>query len=89
MKSYHQNIGHQNKHRSYGNHAQQNRTRNSAQRIARFASVVGKESVIASTDCGFGTSAAGDDLHPDVAWAKLGALAEGAKIASRELFKRG
>jgi 5-methyltetrahydropteroyltriglutamate--homocysteine methyltransferase len=60
-----------------------------AQRIARFASVVGRENVIASTDCGFGTSAAGDDLHPDVAWAKLGALVEGARIASRELFKRG
>jgi 5-methyltetrahydropteroyltriglutamate--homocysteine methyltransferase len=60
-----------------------------AQRVARFASVVGKGNVIASTDCGFGTSAAGDDLHPDVAWAKLGALMEGARIASRQLFKRG
>jgi 5-methyltetrahydropteroyltriglutamate--homocysteine methyltransferase len=60
-----------------------------AQRLARFASVVGKENVIASTDCGFGTSAAGDDLHPDVAWAKLAALVEGARIATRQLFKGG
>ena len=42
-----------------------------AQRIERFASVVGRERVIAGTDCGFGTSGAGDEVHPDVAWAKL------------------
>jgi 5-methyltetrahydropteroyltriglutamate--homocysteine methyltransferase len=57
-----------------------------AQRIERFASVVGRERVIASTDCGFGTSAAGDELHPEVAWAKLAALVEGAKIASERLW---
>ena len=57
-----------------------------AQRIARFASVVGRERVIAGTDCGFGTSGAGDEVHPDVAWAKLAALFEGAKIASRRLW---
>ena len=57
-----------------------------AQRIERFASLVGRENVIAGTDCGFGTSAAGDELHPDVAWAKLTALVEGARIASARLW---
>jgi 5-methyltetrahydropteroyltriglutamate--homocysteine methyltransferase len=57
-----------------------------AQRIARFASVVGRERVIAGTDCGFGTSGAGDEVHPDVAWAKLAALVEGARIASGRLW---
>jgi 5-methyltetrahydropteroyltriglutamate--homocysteine methyltransferase len=59
-----------------------------AQRILRFASVVGRERVIAGTDCGFGTSGAGDEVHPDVAWAKLAALVEGAKIASEKLWAR-
>jgi 5-methyltetrahydropteroyltriglutamate--homocysteine methyltransferase len=57
-----------------------------AQRILRFASVVGRERVIAGTDCGFGTSGAGDEVHPDVAWAKLQALVEGARIASGKLW---
>jgi 5-methyltetrahydropteroyltriglutamate--homocysteine methyltransferase len=57
-----------------------------AQRIARFTAVVGRERVIAGTDCGFGTSGAGDEVHPEVAWAKLAALVEGAKIASRRLW---
>jgi 5-methyltetrahydropteroyltriglutamate--homocysteine methyltransferase len=57
-----------------------------AQRIARFAGVVGRERVLASNDCGFATSAAGDEPHPDVAWAKLEALAEGARLASRQLW---
>jgi 5-methyltetrahydropteroyltriglutamate--homocysteine methyltransferase len=59
-----------------------------AQRILRFASVVGRERVIAGTDCGFGTSGAGDEVHPDVAWAKLSALVEGARIASEKLWAR-
>jgi 5-methyltetrahydropteroyltriglutamate--homocysteine methyltransferase len=58
-----------------------------AQRIERFAGVVGRERVIAGTDCGFGTSGAGDEVHPDVAWAKLAALVEGARIASRRLWR--
>jgi len=58
-----------------------------AQRIARFAGVVGRERVIAGTDCGFGTSGAGDEVHPDVAWAKLEALSEGARLASQRLWK--
>jgi 5-methyltetrahydropteroyltriglutamate--homocysteine methyltransferase len=57
-----------------------------AQRISRFASVVGRERVIASNDCGFATSGAGDEVHPDVAWAKLGALVEGARSASKALW---
>jgi 5-methyltetrahydropteroyltriglutamate--homocysteine methyltransferase len=57
-----------------------------AQRIIRFAGVVGRERVIAGTDCGFGTSGAGDEVHPDVAWAKLRALVEGARLASQRLF---
>jgi 5-methyltetrahydropteroyltriglutamate--homocysteine methyltransferase len=57
-----------------------------AQRIVRFAEVVGRERVIAGTDCGFGTSGAGDEVHPDVAWAKLRSLVEGARIASRKLW---
>jgi 5-methyltetrahydropteroyltriglutamate--homocysteine methyltransferase len=59
-----------------------------AQRILRFAGVVGRERVIAGTDCGFGTSGAGDEVHPDVAWAKLAALVEGARIASEKLWAR-
>jgi 5-methyltetrahydropteroyltriglutamate--homocysteine methyltransferase len=57
-----------------------------AQRIVRFAEVVGRERVIAGTDCGFGTSGIGDEVHPDVAWAKLGALVEGARLANRRLW---
>ena len=54
-----------------------------AWRIANFASVVGRENVIASTDCGLGYR-----VHPQVAWAKLKALAEGAALASKELWRR-
>jgi 5-methyltetrahydropteroyltriglutamate--homocysteine methyltransferase len=57
-----------------------------AQRLMRFTDVVGRERVIAGTDCGFGTSGAGDEVHPDVAWAKLRALVEGAAIASKRLW---
>ena len=57
-----------------------------AQRILRFAGVVGRERVIAGTDCGFGTSGAGDEVHPDVAWAKLRSLVEGARLASAKLW---
>jgi 5-methyltetrahydropteroyltriglutamate--homocysteine methyltransferase len=59
-----------------------------AQRIARFCEVVGRERVIAGTDCGFGTSGAGDEVHPEIAWAKLNSLVEGARIASHALWKR-
>jgi 5-methyltetrahydropteroyltriglutamate--homocysteine methyltransferase len=57
-----------------------------AQRIERYASVVGRENIIASTDCGFGTSAGRDNVPPSVAWAKLASLAEGARLASQRLW---
>jgi 5-methyltetrahydropteroyltriglutamate--homocysteine methyltransferase len=59
-----------------------------AQRIARFAGVLGRERVIASNDCGFGTASSGDQVHDDVAWAKLQSLAEGARLASKQLWGR-
>jgi 5-methyltetrahydropteroyltriglutamate--homocysteine methyltransferase len=59
-----------------------------AQRIIRFAEVVDRERVIAGTDCGFGTSGAGDEVHPDVAWAKLQSLVEGSRLASNRLWGR-
>ena len=58
-----------------------------AQRIERFAGVVGRGRVIAGTDCGFGTSGAGDEVHPEVAWAKLKSLVKGARIASQRLWR--
>ena len=57
-----------------------------AQRIGRFAEAVGKENVIAGADCGFASFAATCEVHPSVVWVKLAALAEGARIASRELW---
>jgi 5-methyltetrahydropteroyltriglutamate--homocysteine methyltransferase len=56
-----------------------------AERICNYASVVGKENVVAGTDCGFATSALDDMIFPSIAWAKLAALAEGARIASKAL----
>ena len=53
-----------------------------AERILRFANVVGRERVIASTDCGLGGR-----VHPQIAWAKLESLAKGAALASRELWR--
>ena len=52
-----------------------------ANRIQRFADVVGRENVIASTDCGLGLR-----LHPQLAWAKLNSLTEGARLASEALW---
>jgi 5-methyltetrahydropteroyltriglutamate--homocysteine methyltransferase len=60
-----------------------------AERIARFASLVGKERVIAGSDCGFATFAGSKEVHPSIVWAKLKALADGAKLASKELWKKG
>jgi 5-methyltetrahydropteroyltriglutamate--homocysteine methyltransferase len=57
-----------------------------AQRLGRFASVVGKERVIAGADCGFGTFAGHMEIHPTVAWAKLEALVQGTRMASEELW---
>ncbi|HEY0753213.1 MAG TPA: cobalamin-independent methionine synthase II family protein [Ktedonobacteraceae bacterium] len=58
-----------------------------AQRIVRFARVVGRENIIAGTDCGFDTFAGSSAIAPSIAWAKLQALVEGARLASEELWK--
>jgi 5-methyltetrahydropteroyltriglutamate--homocysteine methyltransferase len=57
-----------------------------AERIGRYAALVGRENVIAGTDCGFGTWVGQAAVDPDIVWAKLGSLAEGARLASRELW---
>ena len=57
-----------------------------AQRIVRFAEIVGRERVIASADCGFGTFAGYGKIDPEVAWLKLGSLVEGATRASKQLW---
>jgi 5-methyltetrahydropteroyltriglutamate--homocysteine methyltransferase len=59
-----------------------------AQRIQQFADIVGRERVIAGTDCGFGTFAGIGKMDAGISWRKLGALAEGAKLASQRLWKR-
>jgi 5-methyltetrahydropteroyltriglutamate--homocysteine methyltransferase len=56
-----------------------------AQRIETYAAIVGRERVIAGTDCGFGTFAGFNKIDPDIAFRKLGALAEGAELAWRRL----
>jgi 5-methyltetrahydropteroyltriglutamate--homocysteine methyltransferase len=58
-----------------------------AQRIARYANLVGPENVIAGSDCGYGTWVGQAAVDPDVVWAKLAAMAEGARLASREFWK--
>jgi 5-methyltetrahydropteroyltriglutamate--homocysteine methyltransferase len=57
-----------------------------AQRVARLARLVGRENVFAGTDCGFGTWVGMARVDPQVVWAKLGALAEGARRASAQLW---
>jgi 5-methyltetrahydropteroyltriglutamate--homocysteine methyltransferase len=59
-----------------------------ADRILRYAAAVGRESVIAGTDCGFGTFADNDGIDPRIAWAKLATLADGARRASDQLWHR-
>ena len=58
-----------------------------AQRIARYANLVGRENVMAGSDCGFGTWVGQSAVDPDVVWAKMAAMAEGARIASRQFWK--
>ena len=57
-----------------------------AERITRYARLVGRENVIAGTDCGFGTWVGQAAVDPDIVWAKLASLAEGARVASKELW---
>jgi 5-methyltetrahydropteroyltriglutamate--homocysteine methyltransferase len=57
-----------------------------AQRLVRLANVVGRERVMGGTDCGFAQGAFMHRVHEEIQWAKLASLAEGARIASRELW---
>jgi 5-methyltetrahydropteroyltriglutamate--homocysteine methyltransferase len=57
-----------------------------AQRIGRYAELVGRENVLAGTDCGFATFATSSTVDPQVAWTKLAAMAEGARLASQQLW---
>jgi 5-methyltetrahydropteroyltriglutamate--homocysteine methyltransferase len=57
-----------------------------AERITRYARLVGRENVMAGTDCGFGTWVGQAAVDPDIVWAKLGAMAEGARLASTRLW---
>jgi 5-methyltetrahydropteroyltriglutamate--homocysteine methyltransferase len=58
-----------------------------AQRIGRYAKLVGRENVMAGSDCGFGTWVGQAAVDPDVVWAKMAAMAEGARIASRQFWR--
>ena len=60
-----------------------------AERIVRLTRLVGRENVIASTDCGFAQVTYFARVHPQIVWAKLEALVEGARLASKELWGRG
>jgi 5-methyltetrahydropteroyltriglutamate--homocysteine methyltransferase len=57
-----------------------------AQRIVRYARLVGRENVIAGSDCGFASFAASANVDPAIVWAKLEAMAEGARLAAAELW---
>jgi 5-methyltetrahydropteroyltriglutamate--homocysteine methyltransferase len=57
-----------------------------AQRLVRLARIVGRENVMGGTDCGFAQSPFAQRVHPTIMWAKLKSLAEGARIATRELW---
>ena len=58
-----------------------------AQRIGRYAKLVGRENVMAGSDCGYGTWVGQAAVDPDVVWAKMAALAEGARIASKQFWR--
>ncbi|HZT49232.1 MAG TPA: cobalamin-independent methionine synthase II family protein [Hyphomicrobiaceae bacterium] len=58
-----------------------------AQRIGRYANLVGRENVIAGSDCGYGTWVGQAAVDPDVVWAKFAAMAEGARIATKAFWK--
>jgi 5-methyltetrahydropteroyltriglutamate--homocysteine methyltransferase len=59
-----------------------------AQRLGQFADIVGRERVVAATDCGFGTFAGIGKVDPEIAYLKLSALVEGAALASTRLWNR-
>lgn len=58
-----------------------------ADRITSYANLLGRENVIAGTDCGFATSASFSAVYPPIVWAKLATLAEGARLASERLWR--
>jgi 5-methyltetrahydropteroyltriglutamate--homocysteine methyltransferase len=58
-----------------------------AERIGRFADIVGRDRVMAGTDCGFSTFAGFGAVDEDIVYAKFGAMAEGARIASKRLWR--
>ncbi len=57
-----------------------------AQRIVRLAKLVGRENVMAGTDCGFSQGPFSAKVHPSIQWAKLKALVDGAALGSKELW---
>jgi 5-methyltetrahydropteroyltriglutamate--homocysteine methyltransferase len=59
-----------------------------SQRICRYAELVGRDRVIAGTDCGFGTFAGFGAVHPSICWMKMKSLSEGARLASAKLWGR-
>jgi 5-methyltetrahydropteroyltriglutamate--homocysteine methyltransferase len=59
-----------------------------AQRVGRFAALVGRENVMLGTDCGYGTWVGQAAVDPDVVWGKLAAMAEGARLASQQFWGR-
>ncbi len=59
-----------------------------AQRIVRYAELIGRDRVIAGTDCGFGTFAGFGAVHPAICWQKMRSLAEGARLATKKLWGR-
>ena len=64
-------------------------TREHAERLVRYARLVGRENVIAGADCGFAASGIRfNDVHPTAVWLKFAALAEGARLATRQLWGR-
>jgi 5-methyltetrahydropteroyltriglutamate--homocysteine methyltransferase len=58
-----------------------------AERLVRYAKLIGRENVMAGTDCGFAQGPFHRRVHPSIMWAKLDALVEGARLASRELWR--
>lgn len=60
-----------------------------AQRICRYADVVGRDRVMAGSDCGFSTFSGYPTVYPDIVWAKLGSLVQGARLASGRLWPSG
>ena len=58
-----------------------------AQRLLRFAGMVGRERVIAGADCGFASFAGSNEVHPSIVWAKFKSLVEGASLASQQLWQ--